>query len=192
MEPQKNYPTIYEPSFVFFWGMALAGGLLAGGSLLFALIALMILVLHSHEYAHAKKAISLNVAVQKVVFTWLGGAIICDSKSPQDTIKICNAGLIDTFLWWISFMALRMIVYQVGAITGWNFADSSPLGLLYWMRMLNGIILFTAIAVISNMLPIEYNHKTHGLITTDGWANIVLSRVDPQKETRAQPVNMSP
>jgi hypothetical protein len=47
---------------------------------------------------------------------------------------------------------------------GVNFAQNP------YLALLNGIVCFLVVMSITNILPINYNHKKHGLISTDGWA----------------------
>jgi hypothetical protein len=47
---------------------------------------------------------------------------------------------------------------------GLNFAGNP------YLALLNGIVSFLVVMSITNILPINYHHKKHGLISTDGWA----------------------
>jgi hypothetical protein len=171
----KTYTTEFAPSFCIFWGLVTMIGYLCGGLLMLALVGMMILALLTHEYAHVKEAQDLGVPVTKVVFIWLGGMTHCDSHG-DDTVKICHAGLLDTGVWSVSSVAVLAAIYLIGYEAGWNFADPTPLGMLWWMRLIRSVVIFAFLLLATNVLPIEYDHPQHGTITTDGWIGMVIAR----------------
>ena len=158
-----TYPIIYTPSFVIFWGLSLGAGLFIGGGLTFALVAMMILVLISHEHAHLNQCHELGVKVNSVTFTWLGGMVDCDIKYAHDAVPILAAGLIDTGCYTVSFIGV-FAALNIIRPHGLNFA-ANP-----YLALLNGIVCFLVVMSVTNILPINYLHKKHGLISTDGWA----------------------
>ena len=173
-----SYDIEYDLSFVVLWGSALGFGLFCGGLLLFALVSMMIFVLISHEHAHLLECERLGARVKKVVFTALGGQVHFTAQTVSDTISICRAGVIDSSCYAVSFVAMLATLTFIGRGMDWNFADPTPLGMLWRLRMLNGLVLFAVVLVVSNILPIVYHHKQHGLITTDGWATVLLKDME--------------
>jgi uncharacterized membrane protein len=186
------YPIEYSTSFVVFWGLALGAGLYCGGLLLVALVAMMIFVLISHEHAHLLECERLGAHVKKVVFTAVGGQVHFTAQTVSDTISICRAGVVDSSCYAISFIALFAMVSFVGKELSWNFADADPLGMLWRMRMLQGLVFFAVVLVVSNVLPVVYHHKIHGTITTDGWATVLLKEDEKEwwNEGRAVAVSI--
>jgi hypothetical protein len=165
-----KYPINYTRSFILLWGIALSVGLFIGGLLTFALVAMMILVLISHEHAHLKQCERHNVNVNSVMFTWLGGAIDLDIKGAKDGIPVLFAGVVDTGAYTFAFGVIWAIIYLSRPL-GLNFANNP------WLNLLNSISLFCVVMFISNILPIEYNSNKHGIITTDGWATYKLLKM---------------
>ena len=160
-----EYPIIYDASFLLFWGISLALGLYAGGLLTFALVAMMMLVLISHEHAHLKQCVKLNVKVNSVRFTWLGGMVDADIRDADYAVRILSAGVIDTGCYSVSFAGLFIALYYFNPPT-LNFAN------IHFLGLLNGINMFLIVMCITNILPISYTHKKHGIISTDGWATL--------------------
>lgn len=60
------------------------------------------------------------------------------------------------------FLAALYIVRPIGM----DFAMNPLLNLLI------GVVSFLIVMCITNVLPINYHHKKHGIISTDGWAAI--------------------
>lgn len=160
---QLSYPIIYTPSFVLFWGLSLSAGIFAGGFLTLSLLLMMMLVLISHEHAHLKQCHNLNVKINNVRFTWLGGMVDADIKDADSAVKVLSAGVIDTGCYMVSFVGLLAGIYLIKPL-GLNFANNP------YLNLITSIILFLIIMCMTNILPISYNHKVHGIISTDGWA----------------------
>lgn len=140
--------------------MALAFGLYAGGLLLFALVCMMILCLITHEHAHAVECINRGVNVKRIWFTWLGGAIDCDIQNEVDAVPILMAGVKDTACYAFVFM---VVFVTIGAL----YSPSMP---FQFVAMSKSMLLFAGVMTITNVLPITIHSKTHGEISTDGWA----------------------
>ena len=158
-----TYPIIYENSFVVFWGIFLGVGLFAGGLLTFALVAMMMLVLISHEHAHVKQCIKRHVPIRSVKFNWLGGMVDADIRYANDAVPILSAGVYDTGCYTLVFGAIIWYL-DTFRVTGLDYANNP------YLSLLNGIACFLIVMSITNVLPINYHHKKHGLISTDGWA----------------------
>ena len=156
----------YRTSFILFWGSALAFSLYAGGLLLFAVVCLMILFLHTHEYAHACACKKCGVEIKEVYFSAFGGGVdVVDISYASDAVKIYLAGLKDTTLWCSAFTVPLIALYLIRPI-GFNFAMNT------WLNFWNSIALFLTVMVVSNILPIVTHAKNGEPITTDGWAAI--------------------
>ena len=166
----------YTGSFVIFWGFMFSVGHLTGGLLSIALVAVMLLILVHHEHAHLVQCERCGLPVTAINFSWLGGSVVVDIKDREHAIKILGAGLLNSAGYAGLSLFLLVGVRSAGYWLAWNFADPTPLGLLYWMQFLNSIALVSVLVVVSNVLPIEYRHKKHGIITTDGWAIVRLWR----------------
>jgi hypothetical protein len=181
-----DYKITYTLSFILFWGNALAISLYAGGILSFSMVCMMIGVLISHEHAHIKKCQDLNVGIRSVKFTWLGGQVDfrdCDTQYADDYLQIISAGIIDTGYYTFSVLGFIAVLPYI-VPPGFNFAMNQPINLLY------GIATFLTIMFISNILPIEYRHPEHGIITTDGWAAVRMLelRNEMMNDGRAQAI----
>lgn len=163
----KKIPTEYTGSFLVFWGGFLAWTLIDGGmlTLAFALTAMMMVL--SHEHAHAQKCLDLGVGVDKIVFNWLGGAvIISDCRYPADAVEILMAGVKDTAMYAFSFSGvfLSMLVFGKNIVGGLMF-------ILYPFRDLAMVIAFAALVLTAvNCVPGTIYHEKYGPIRTDGWA----------------------
>ncbi len=157
---KPTYPIDYEPSFVLFWGLALAGGLFAGGLLLFALVCMMILCLITHEHAHAVECIKRGVPIKRIWFTWLGGAIDCNLQNESDAIPVLMAGVKDTACYAFAFLGVFVSLESL-------YSPSMP---MQFLAMSKSMLLFAGIMTITNVLPITFHSEVHGEISTDGWA----------------------
>lgn len=177
---KPDYPIVYTRSFVLFWGIGLGAAVFCGGLLALATALIILLMLIHHEHAHTKTALKHNAKIESIVFGAFGGILSTTPKHAHEEIDIYAAGVINSAGYAITALlclgCLRGLCYQ----NGWNLADPSPLGLLYWFQFLNSISLAAVVLVISNVLPIWYHSKKHGLVTTDGFA-VVLKWGD-QKE----------
>ena len=163
----QDYPIIYEPSFVIFWGGVMAFSLYSGGLLSFATIAIMMLVLIHHEHAHVKQCLQRGAQVRSVRFTWMGGLVDAEIMYANDAVPILTAGVFNTGCYALAFIGLLAAVTYIGRnIISMDFAYNP------YLQFLNSIMLFTTIMFFSNILPITINSKKYGLISTDGWAAI--------------------
>ena len=159
------YKIEYRPSFVIFWGSALGFGLFAGGLLTFALVAMMILVLLSHERAHLNQCIKRGVGVNGVTFTAMGGMVDADILYANDAVPILAAGVIDTGCYTFVFGGFLAALYLIRP-AGFNFVMNP------WLNFLTSITAFLVVMCVTNILPINYRSKVHGIISTDGWAAV--------------------
>ena len=165
------YKVTYRTSFVLFWGSALAFALFAGGLLLFALISLMILFLHTHEYAHVRACKKCGVEIREVYFSAFGGGVDVENiQYASDVVRIYLAGLQDTAMFCGIFIVPLIALYLVKPV-GFNFALNP------WLNFANSIALFMLVFTVSNILPISKHTKKDGLITTDGWAAILYMEI---------------
>jgi hypothetical protein len=165
-----GHPVIYTNSFIVFWGLSLAISLAAGGLLSFAVVATILLMLIHHEHAHAKKCVEYNVPIHSITFEAWGAMVDARLPNTHEGIEIYKAGVVNSGCYAISFVALLVIVREFAYSNGWNIADSLPNGLLYWMQFLNSISLAAVVLVVTNILPIWWYSKKHGLVTFDGCA----------------------
>jgi hypothetical protein len=160
-------PTIdYKSSFVLFWGLALGGGLFAGGLLMLALTCMMILCLITHEHAHAVECINRGVQVKRIWFTWLGGAIDADLKEDCDAIPILLAGVKDTACYTFAFGGVFAVLLNL-------YTPAMP---FQFIAMAKSMLLFAGVLTLTNVLPLTFHSKEHGEISTDGWAAFKLWR----------------
>jgi hypothetical protein len=159
-----DYPIIYDPSFVFFWGVVLAFSLYTGGLLAFATVCAMMLVLIHHEHAHVVQCITRGVKVKQVRFNWLGGLVEAEILYANDAVPIMASGVINTGCYAFSFSAVYLAIDYIGRnLISINFANNP------YINFVGSLMLFSGIMLISNCLPISYHSKKYGVITTDGW-----------------------
>lgn len=164
------YPITYTPGFVTFWGLALGSSLFIGGLLTFALSALLLLMLVTHEHAHIVACKKCGVRVESVTFTWLGGQVDCDVENHSDDtrFKVYTYGVLDTSCYAVAFVLLLVALTWFGTEAGWNFAD--PYGTLQRMQFARSMVLLAVIFAVTNVLPLSVMTEKHGEIGTDGWA----------------------
>jgi hypothetical protein len=171
---KTDYPIFYHWSFVLFWGVALSlEGFVIGGILPFAYTLLCMLVVVSHEHAHAAKCIELGIPIHSIEFYWLGGGVITELDYASDIVDFLEAGVKDTAYYSIGFITLfiALLLFGRDLVNGYLF-------ILYPFRDLVGSIAFFATALaIANCLPYSYktniilNGVNHSiLVSTDGWA----------------------
>lgn len=160
-----EYPIVYKPSFVLFWGVALGLSVFTGGSLMFAFTAIAILMLIHHEHAHVKECLKRGVRVNSVTFNWLGGVVNADICYANDAVPILLAGIKNTGYYVFLSIGLLLSVHYMGrnVWSGFNFANNP------YLQFLNSFVLFSVILLITNCLPISHYSKKHGVISTDGW-----------------------
>lgn len=169
-----EYPISYTAGFIIFWGLALGSSLFIGGLLTFAISAILLLMLTTHEHAHAVACIRNGVKIHAITFTALGGQVDCDIEKHSDNtaFRVYSAGVLDTSCYAVSFVAVLAVFTFIGREAGINFAD--PYGTLQRLQFLNSIVLISVIFVITNILPITIKSEKHGEISTDGWAAFKL------------------
>jgi hypothetical protein len=128
----------------------------------------MMLFLISHEHAHASECIKRGVKINSITFTWLGGMIDCDILYANDAVPILSAGVINTSCYMFASIGILVMSYLIrllGLTDGMNYAMTNPIvGFAY--TVVGCVVILT----LTNVLPINYHHKTYGLISTDGWA----------------------
>jgi hypothetical protein len=154
-----NYPINFDWTFILFWGFFLAVSLVWRGPLFFASIALMILILVSHEHAHLVECEKRGVPVEFVKFNMFGG-LISNPPNPfhaNDGIPILVAGVLDTACYAVAFGELLIIATMYGVGYPWD-------------NLLWSAFLFSLVMAISNVFPGTYNSKKYGPIKTDGYA----------------------
>jgi len=165
----RDYKIIYEPSFVIFWGLALSAGLFVGGLLTIAAVAMAMLILITHEHAHIEECNRVNIGINSVRFTWLGGMVDfrdADAWYAGDIVSLLLAGVKDTGAYSISFIFVLVILNYLGrnVVLGFNFANNP------YINFVNSVVLFSGVLFIGHFLPITYKTKSGGLISPDGWA----------------------
>ncbi|MDD3019876.1 MAG: hypothetical protein PHX61_02715 [Alphaproteobacteria bacterium] len=165
-----TYKINYTISFVIFWGLALGFGLFAGGLLTFALVAMMILVLISHENAHLKQCLKRGVKVNSVTFTAMGGMVDADILYANDAVPILAAGVIDTGFYTFVFGGFLAALYLIRP-HNFNFAMNP------WLNLLTSTSASLVVMFITNILPITYHSKKDGIISTDGWGAVRYSEL---------------
>jgi hypothetical protein len=162
---RMTYKVNYTLSFVIFWGLALGFGLFIGGLLTLSVVLLMILFLHTHEYAHVRACQKYNVGIKDVYFSAFGGGVdVEDIKFLPDSIPIYMAGLIDTSVFCGVFVIPLFIIINFNPFCI-NIAPINP-----WLNLLKSISVFLIVMTISNIIPITFHSNKDGLIRTDGWA----------------------
>jgi len=170
MTSPPSYPITYTPAFAVFWGLALGTSLYIGGLLTFALSALLLLMLVTHEHAHVVACQKCGVRIESITFTWLGGQVDCDVEKHNDDVafKVYTYGVIDTTCYAVAFVFLLIVLTWFGMETGWNFAD--PYGTLQRMQFARSAVLLSGLFAVTNILPVAVMTQKHGEISTDGWA----------------------
>ena len=148
--------------FLIFWGASFIVSWLIGGLLTFAYTLIVMLVLISHEYAHIAECQRLQVPVKSVTFTLLGGQVDADIQYAHEAVSVLSAGLKDSGMY-AAFMAIVLFVLYTFRPIGVNFAQNP------YLNLLNSVGFVLVLLLISNVLPISYKHKKHGMIYTDGW-----------------------
>jgi len=93
--------------------------------------------------------------------------IDADITDARIAVPVLSAGVIDTGIYTFSFVGIWAIPHLTHPI-GLNFANNP------YLNLLNSIALFCIVMFISNILPISYNSKRYGVISTDGWATYKL------------------
>jgi hypothetical protein len=160
-----EYPIIYEPSFVLFWGAMLALSIMSGNLLLFAYTAITMLVLIHHEHAHIKECLKRNVRIKSVTFTWWGGGVDADIMYAHDAVPILTAGVINTGCYAIVFMGMWLGANFLSrnVLLGVNVINNP------YLQFLNSIALLSLLIFATNILPISHKTQKYGVVTTDGW-----------------------
>jgi hypothetical protein len=163
---KSEYPVKFAPSFILFWILFGALALYFKGLLLFATVALMLIVILHHEYAHVKQCEKRGVIINEVRFNWLGGLVETDIRYANDAVPIYTAGVINTGCYAVAFTGLLAVITYIGRTyaVGINFANNP------YLEFLTSIILFTTVMFFTNMLPISYKSKKYGVMMTDGLA----------------------
>jgi hypothetical protein len=162
MTPKVNY----TGSFLIFWGGALGIGLYMGGLLMVAYILICLYLMHTHEHAHAVECIKRNITIKKIEFSAAGGCVNCGEMYANDAVPILLAGLKNTTVYLFGFVGLAIFLSWYRFI-GVNYANNP------YINLVNCVSLFTLCLVICNCLPISYQSKEYGLVSTDGWAAII-------------------
>jgi hypothetical protein len=143
----------------------LAYSVYVGGLPMVVFTIVAILMLIHHEYAHIRECERRGVKVNNVRFTWLGGLVNAEIYYANDAVPILAAGVINTGCYTFAFTSLLLIINYMGRNVwlGFNFANNP------YLQLLNSIVLFSFIMLITNILPVSINSKKYGLILTDGW-----------------------
>lgn len=170
---KPDYPIVYTRSFVVFWGVGLSAALFCGGLLALAAALMILLMLVHHEHAHTKMALEHCAKVESITFGAFGGMLSTTPKHAHEEIDIYAAGVLNSLGYAIVLVGCLISLRQLSYASGWNLVDPMPLGLLYWFQFLNSISLAAVVLVISNVIPIWYHSKKHGLVTTDGFAVVL-------------------
>lgn len=178
--------TEYSPWFVVLWGGLLEWSILDQNIMQALFIFAAMAILHSHEYAHALEAERRGVPVEKILFTWWGGAVMADLVHPHDAVAVIRAGLYDTLQWAaitvVGVIAMRWLWWE-GML---NMA--SP-----WVNLWATIAVFASAAFFANALPIRFGQTRIGVVATDGWAWLAYRSVvgefwnRPAEEYRESP-----
>lgn len=168
---KPDYPVIYTSSFVWFWGLALAAVTIFGDLLYIAYVCTCMLILISHEHAHVRQCQKHGIRIAQVYFNCFGGCVDAEVElHPKAAVAVYLAGVTDTAYYAIGFSVLLGVMTYFGAYfaQGWRFLVFPELDFLWWCSQ------FAIIAVIANICPGTYHHKTLGAIRTDGWSAFCL------------------
>jgi len=162
----NKYPVIFDTSFIIFWVLVGATALYTKGQLLFATVALMLLVVLHHEYAHVKQCEKRGVPIKSIRFNWIGGLVEADIRYANDAIPIYAAGVVNTGCYALTFTCLLAVITYIGRsyAVGINFANNP------YLEFLTSIILFSTVMFFSNILPVSFKSKKYGVMMTDGLA----------------------
>jgi hypothetical protein len=156
---------IYHPSFFLFWGaMVLAAGYF-GDLLYVAYVLTVLLILISHEHAHAAACIRNGIQIQSIEFTYWGGLVNAPWECDVAAYEVIVAGLKDTTIYAVGFTGLMFFMQHYGHVfaQGLRFIIIPETDYLWWVTQ------FVILMVISNVIPGTYRHKVYGPIRTDGW-----------------------
>ena len=170
MNPFKKppYPIIYHPSFCIFFGIILAVTVVYLRDLLYTAYALFfMLMLISHEHAHAVECIRHGVRIHSIEFSFWGGFVNAEiERDPGAAVDILKAGVRDTAMYGAGFVVLLGGMFLFGPIySNGNVFLTFPLRDFLWWSGQAAILTF-----IGNIIPGTIHHKVHGAIRTDGWA----------------------
>jgi hypothetical protein len=160
-----DYPIEYTLSFVLFWGFALAFEIYAGGLLGFAFTCMAIMIVVSHEHAHAEETLKHGAKVTGIMFTGFGGMVIAEIEYAGDAVKMLLAGIKDTGYYAFSFVSLFLVMTLSGGslVNGYMF-------ILYPYKDFVAAVAFFAVTLfIMNTIPMAYPTR-YGILATDGWA----------------------
>jgi hypothetical protein len=161
------YEIEYTTGFVLFWGVLLSVATIFGDLLYIAYVLMAMLILISHEHAHAEECIKNSVEIQGIEFTLWGGMVKADiEKDPVSAVPIIAAGIKDTAIYAIGLSAILILLTIFGKylVGGHVFLIIPMRDFLWWAAQ------FAIITVIANIIPGTFHHKTLGVIRTDGWA----------------------
>ena len=154
------YKVTFTYTFFLMFGTLLLGAYLSGGMTSLMINTFVILVLISHEYAHVAECLRLYIPIRELKFTWFGGLVDADFKYTHEEIPVMLAGVVDTLWYLLLSVGLLLSFWVVGRFyIPFNLAVNPFLTLVVLMVLIS----------ISNLVPISYNHRKYGLITTDGW-----------------------
>jgi len=167
-----EYPIIYDGSFIIFWTGVLLLEFYDGGLLAVAFTLLALLIIISHEHAHASQCLKNGNRIFGISFTWLGGSVLADIDKTSDKIDFYKAGIVDTGAYALAFVeivAVLWFIHEYLQPIGINFAPNP------YFSLLNSITVFAVVLFICNILPISFHSKKHDMIImTDGWATYNL------------------
>lgn len=169
------YKIEYTKGFVIFWGLCFGIMIYVDRILGFTLIALMLLTLIHHEHAHAAMCNKLGIKINEIKFNFLGGFVNADIIYARDAAKVLAEGVYNTGMYTLLFLIPTFLIYYVKPL-GFNFAQNPYLNFIDTM---SGCMIIFFILLI---LPFKYNHKTLGLITTDGYGIYLMSRLAKEKD----------
>jgi len=166
------YPITFGKSFYIFWSIAVLWELYDGGLLGVAFTFMAMLIIVSHEHAHALQCIKNGNTILGIHFNWMGGAVIADIDKTEHKIDFYKAGLIDNGAYAIGLTEIVCAIWFIHNYlhpSGINFAPNP------FLSLLNSIAFFSVILFICNLVPLSYHSKKHDMIiTTDGWATYKL------------------
>jgi hypothetical protein len=158
---------IYHPSFFLFWGSLVSIAFYFGDLLYVAYVLMTLLILISHEHAHAVSCIKNGVKIYSIEFSFWGGMVNCEiEKNISSAVEIITAGVLDTGYYAIGLTVLMFLWNAYGHLFahGMRFITIPEGDFLWWSSQ------FAILVFISNIIPGTYVHKTLGNIRTDGWA----------------------
>ena len=163
-----DYPITYDWSFFILWGIILVWQYSAVDLLGVALVGSALIILISHERAHANACIRKNLPIKSLKFTWNGGFLDADIKKASDYVTVLMAGVRNTACYAIGLSGIAIFIWFLRDVIrpiGVNFAPTTGYNVFIALTQ------FSLLLLLVNILPMSfYSKRLGGVVTTDGWA----------------------